>query len=520
MNPATRPETRSIAIIAMCIAALLAGSIAHTVSAQSPRGGDATPAAARGVVEPDEEIVVTPMPNPVLHGGQLTLTLKVQNLSPSDAVDSANVTTTTPEGTTFLSASTTKGEFGSVPPAGGTGDILCQIGPLGKLERQTVTIVLTVTAMPGTSISTQATVEPNDQTRDTRQFNNTGRATIQVIAPSVADLAVTVSPDADAAATGSLFTYVITATNLSAPAARPAAPHDPAPGVLLTTATPDGTAFSSAAAGQATIDAPDVGGSGPVVFNLGTLDPGASTSVVLTVAVAAEPGATLDLGVRVTSTAIDSNPGNDEASATTPVENGSSALVAWEAPDANGTEPLPPPQRLVVTPGAAPGFSLDMGAKARAPEVLGYNVYRSNQPNVAVIPGNLLTSVPPSQTSTNGSVAPGGTFFVVTAVYENGESGPSNEGSADVPSATLTKVKVGSTKISAKGTGFSDAVTVLLDGIPFVSAALVKSGNTKVVQRSTLLTGQTIGDYLAAHPTVLVGIRNANGGIATYRFTH
>ena len=61
-------------------------------------------------------------------------------------------------------------------------------------------------------------------------------------------------------------------------------------------------------------------------------------------------------------------------------------------------------------------------------------------------------------------------------------------------------------------------MTVLVDGIPFASAATVK-GTSKVVQKGKLLTGQTIGDYLAAHGgVVLVQFRNSNGGIVARRF--
>jgi len=58
---------------------------------------------------------------------------------------------------------------------------------------------------------------------------------------------------------------------------------------------------------------------------------------------------------------------------------------------------------------------------------MGYNVYRSSQPGVTTTPGNLFASVPPSQTQVGSSVGSSGSFFVVTAVYDTGESGPSNE---------------------------------------------------------------------------------------------
>jgi uncharacterized repeat protein (TIGR01451 family) len=108
-------------IVVICVVALLAGPVARRVNAQKAHGehGADVVAGTRGVIEPDEEIVLTPMPNPIVQGGQLTLTLKVRNLSPTDSVDSANVTTTTPEGTTFSSAAASQGAV-DAPDVGGS----------------------------------------------------------------------------------------------------------------------------------------------------------------------------------------------------------------------------------------------------------------------------------------------------------------------------------------------------------------------------------------------------------------
>ncbi|MCC6745203.1 MAG: hypothetical protein IT175_15180, partial [Acidobacteria bacterium] len=68
------------------------------------------------------------------------------------------------------------------------------------------------------------------------------------------------------------------------------------------------------------------------------------------------------------------------------------------------------------------------------------------------------------------------------------------------------------------GEGFTEEVQVFVDGIPFARAARVKNEATKVVQKGTLVTGQSIGQYIASHGGVaIVSFRNSNGGIATYR---
>jgi len=184
----------------------------------------------------------------------------------------------------------------------------------------------------------------------------------------------------------------------------------------------------------------------------------------------------------------------------------------WDPPAADGGAP----EHLVATlaEGASPGAR--QLATAEAPrEVTGYNVYRSTSPNVQPTPANLFMQLPPTQTTT-GPTAPGGSFFVVTAVYGDTQSGASNEAGAGAgAAATLSKVKVKTTKISAKGTGFTTSVQVFLGGVPFATPAVVKKG-TKVTQTGNLLTGQTIGQYLAAHGNrAIVSFRNSNGAVAT-----
>ncbi len=197
-------------------------------------------------------------------------------------------------------------------------------------------------------------------------------------------------------------------------------------------------------------------------------------------------------------------------------------MLDWDEPEPpTEAEPFPPPEHLVVEQGSGAfhrTMPVPVTKTAQAGNVTGYNVYRSNKPGVAPMAGNLFTSVPPSQTSTAAPVAPGGSFFTVTAMYGTGESPPSNEASASVPAATVSKVKVKPTKINATGSGFTSTVSVFIDGIPFASPASVKKNNTKVVQKGNLVTGQTIGAYLAAHPSVQLSFRNSNGGVTSVRY--
>ena len=186
-----------------------------------------------------------------------------------------------------------------------------------------------------------------------------------------------------------------------------------------------------------------------------------------------------------------------------------STTLSWLPPDVESGGENPPPRALQVGP-AIPAPEEVAARQGEMEKPASYNVYRSSTPGVQPAPANLYASVPASQTSVPGPI--------VTAVYPDGESDPSNEVSGGVEAATLVKVKVAPTKIKATGTGFSNTVQVLVDGIPFVAQAKVKNG-AKVTQKGTLLTGQTLGDYITPGKTVAITFRNTNGGVATYVYT-
>lgn len=190
---------------------------------------------------------------------------------------------------------------------------------------------------------------------------------------------------------------------------------------------------------------------------------------------------------------------------------GGSMRVCWTA--AAGAGQPPPTDARVCTAASADAEAVPASTAGPRDTLIGYNVYRSTAPGVQAVPANFFTSTGPGQTSAGSSVAPGGSFFVVTAVYDTGESAPSNE--VDARPGTISSVKVKATKVVSKGAGFTTAVQVFVDGIPFVSPATVKNG-TKVTQKGNLLTGQSVQSYLSSHGgTARMTIRNSSGATVT-----
>ncbi len=196
-------------------------------------------------------------------------------------------------------------------------------------------------------------------------------------------------------------------------------------------------------------------------------------------------------------------------------QTGGNTRVCWSAPGSARVEGGggPPPVNTRIC-GFVPPFPKVEEVGGATGTLLGYNVYRSNQTGVQPTPSNLFTSTPPTQTSASTSVSPSGSFFVITAVYDTGESAPSDE-LAIVP-ATITSLDVKSTKIVAKGANFADGLQVFVDGIPYVNPAVLKKNGTKMIQKGPLLTGQTIDAYLAAHGgQARMTMRNVDGSFTT-----
>src|SRR5262249_16540 len=130
---------------------------------------------------------------------------------------------------------------------------------------------------------------------------------------------------------------------------------------------------------------------------------------------------------------------------------GGLTCVTWGAPASLRGDDNPPPVNGHVCDDVPE--PIDESLRSPRGTLMGYNIYRSSSPGVQPSPSTFFTSTPPTQTSVGSSVSPGGSFFVITAQYDTGESGPSNEIAVMPP--TLTKLKVTDSKIAAKGANFT-----------------------------------------------------------------
>lgn len=458
----------------------------------------------------DLALSIVTVPDPVGPGSTLVSTLTVTNNGPVAAAN-VQLVTATPDGTVFSSIETTQGTA-TTPAAGASGAIVVSLGDMPNGTTAVITIAFIVTADDGASVTLTASVSTLTADPDHENDTDSSQADVAVTALQ-SDLSTTITLSPPEVVTGSDAVIEIEVTN---------AGPDPATGVLLTHTLPPGMVLRSVTSTQGTITAPEPGSGGTVRVRIGGMVVGAHVTVRITVQVSALTGSTLFVGAVASSSSSDPEPFNNASLEELGVREGARVVLDWLPPDFDAPVALPPPRSLSITGVGSKVAELAMrGSKlTREPRatLVGYNIYRSNQPGAGPLPANFFTQVPAGTTTVTVPTSPGGSFFVVTSQYDEGESGPTNEASGNVPAAELTQVTVKNSKIVATGTGFSDEVQVFIDGIPFVKAAKVKRDSTRVVQKGTLLTGQSIGSYIASKGGVaIVSFRNSNGGIATHR---
>jgi hypothetical protein len=180
--------------------------------------------------------------------------------------------------------------------------------------------------------------------------------------------------------------------------------------------------------------------------------------------------------------------------------------LAWEAPAGNVLDPPRNLEARIVGIGSPATAAADPSPGSA---VTGYKVYRSAQPNVQPSPNTIFGTYPPNQTRASAPLGTGGGYFVVTACYDEGESGPSNESSAGTPGASIRSMRVKGDRLVAKGNGFTDQVTILVDGIAFATPSVVKK-RKKLTQRGALATGETLGQYFTPGRSVAVVFVNSD----------
>jgi uncharacterized repeat protein (TIGR01451 family) len=418
------------------------------------------------------------------------------------------------------------------------------MGPGGSA---TVWLVLNATAAPGSSITNIAKV--SSASTDPNQADNTASESTSVIladSQSKSDLSITSTASPDTASPGSQVTYTITIKN--------AGPDDAAD-LSLIDLLPVGTTFASVSTPSVT---PGVGSGGAVVTGI-ELGRNQSLTITIKVNVVAAAGFSVPTGsasflsnkaeivdagaepkfircVQVVPVVIippappskDPNPNDDLSIIGKTIRGGGVVKLSWDQPPPTSVNPTPGPANLRVNIGdlaltnsvsaADASFSASKVSPDAVCTLVSYNIFISNGPTVQPTPSNLWKNVPAGTLTTGVPVAPSGSSYLVTSVWHcgagNKNSDPSNPQS--VPGgATIDTVDI-SSQLNIRGSGFTDTVEVFIDGVGFRKNARLKNGK-QVIQKGGLLDGRSIDQILAPGKSVLLTVRNSNGGIASFQ---
>lgn len=129
-----------------------------------------------------------------------------------------------------------------------------------------------------------------------------------------------------------------------------------------------------------------------------------------------------------------------------------------------------------------------------APIVQGYRIYRQTTQNVAISIENRVAQVSGVQLTFTDTTAPeGDLYYVVTAVYSTGESGPSNEaGTADpdpnAPVVLNPVYKKGKLQLTAEGSKIVAGSVLLVNNTESFGLVPAKAGTRWVVKKNTRST--------------------------------
>jgi uncharacterized repeat protein (TIGR01451 family) len=299
----------------------------------------ATATTTVGAAVADLSVVKTDSPDPVIAGNNLTYTIIVSNVGPSDA-QSVSLSDAIPANTTFVSFAAPAGWTPSTPGVGGTGTVTATRSTLAPASGpQTFTLVVQVNSSAANATTLTNTATVSTTTADPVSTNNSSTATTTVNAS--ADLSVTKTDSADPVNAGGNITYTITLANTG--------PSD-AQTVSLADAIPAGTTFVSASQTSGptfTLSSPAVGGTGTFTATADTLSTGATAVFQLVVRVNASTpqGTTITNTATATTTTADSNAANNSDVETTAVN----AAANLQVTKTDSADPVNPGENLTYT---------------------------------------------------------------------------------------------------------------------------------------------------------------------------
>ncbi|MGA8408216.1 MAG: C25 family cysteine peptidase [Candidatus Acidiferrales bacterium] len=246
-------------------------------------------------------------PNPVIPGNNITYIQTVTNNGPLDAIN-GTFSEAVPSNTTYQSLVRAPGWSCTTPAVGASGNIGCTNPDVANGAVGTFTLVVQVSpaTVSGTQITDTDSVSSGSS--DPNLANNTATVVTLVAAANTANIVVTNSASPNPVQAGNNITYVITVTNQGPSAATT---------VTFNDTVPTNTTFFSFAQSGTVWSCPSPGSGGKVTCTIGTLAPGATSTLTLVVNVASGTASgTVISDTASTSTATpDSNPSSNSATA-------------------------------------------------------------------------------------------------------------------------------------------------------------------------------------------------------------
>jgi uncharacterized repeat protein (TIGR01451 family) len=278
-----------------------------------------TPGTQSGAYCASADLAVTNSgaPNPVAAGGTITYTQKVTNNGPLDAVN-AVFSEAVPANATFNSMAPPAGwTCGTLPPVGGTGNIVCTNPDVADLAAGTFTLVVTVNSSTifGSQVVDVASVTSG--TNDSNLANNTATAVNMVGTATSANVGVTISASpSPVVQVGNNITYTITAQNLGPAASSNVVFNDliPANTTFVSATPPAGWSACTSSGGTISCSIASMPSGGPVTF-----------TVVLNVTAGTPSGTVITNQVSVNGTTPDPNPANNTAQVSVTVASATQA---------------------------------------------------------------------------------------------------------------------------------------------------------------------------------------------------
>ena len=502
------------AVLALAAVALLPQWMGRTVQARAFR---VLPAAG-GIA--DVSVTKTASPNPAPAGADILYTVVVRNNGPE--VATGVILNDLPSAVTAFISIDAPGWSVATPAVGATGNISCRNPAIQPGISSTITITMRLSPnLPAGSLFSNVVNVGGDFTDPNPNNNAVTQTTAVSTAAGRADLAVSISDSPDPVASGRRVNYTITVNNLG-----PNAAND----VSIITSLPRNTTLASVSSNGSKCAEPPAGGVGSINCNFTTVPVNGSASITVTANVIAVSGTSLTAIASVTSGTPDPNMGNNLASTSTAVEGGGIVRLRWTQPAPTAANPAPAPTGLVAVPG---GLTAEAESDAPALQetpvyvtgpcsLVRVNVYKAESTPVQTIPANRWASVPPDQLESTMAVAPAGSFYIITNVWNCGgtevESGGSNE--TGVPAGpTFNNIKVKpSGKMKISGSGFTDPTTVFINGVAF-SRMAVFNDSTFIVQKGPLVDGRFSLDLLLPGVPAVVSAQTSSGGVGSTTFT-